>query len=192
MSTGVQGARARNLRTVGALAMLFLLPLLLSFWMYYGARWSPASRTNHGELLQPVRALPLAQGFDAGVLQGKWSLVYVGRGSCDAACRHALVVMRQTRLSLNNEMTRVNRVFLADGECCDRQFLQRQHPGLIVLDASEAAAQPLLRAFPQTGRADSVFIVDPLANLVMRFDAQGDPKGLLQDLQKLLKLSHIG
>ena len=37
-----------------------------------------------------------------------------------------------------------------------------------------------------------IFIVDPLGNLMMRFDARQEPKGLLSDLQKLLKLSHIG
>ena len=30
--------RMRNLRMLGVLAALFLLPLLLSFWMYYGDR----------------------------------------------------------------------------------------------------------------------------------------------------------
>jgi hypothetical protein len=37
-----------------------------------------------------------------------------------------------------------------------------------------------------------VFVVDPLGNLMMRFDVAQNPKGLLQDLEKLLKLSHIG
>ena len=37
-----------------------------------------------------------------------------------------------------------------------------------------------------------LFIVDPLGNLVLRYDVRQSPKGLLSDLQKLLKLSHIG
>ena len=37
-----------------------------------------------------------------------------------------------------------------------------------------------------------LYIVDPLGNLMMRFDARQNPKGLLSDLKKLLKLSHIG
>ncbi len=41
--------------------------------------------------------------------------------------------MRQTRLSLNNNMTRVDRVFLTTGSCCAREFLAKEHPGLIVL-----------------------------------------------------------
>ncbi len=41
-------------------------------------------------------------------------------------------------------------------------------------------------------RQHTLFIVDPLGNLVMRFDVRTDPRGLLDDLKKLLKLSHIG
>jgi len=41
-------------------------------------------------------------------------------------------------------------------------------------------------------RADTLFIVDPLGNLMMRHDASHTTKDLLSDLKKLLKLSHIG
>jgi hypothetical protein len=37
-----------------------------------------------------------------------------------------------------------------------------------------------------------IFIVDPLGNLMMRFDARTNPKGLHEDLVRLLKLSNIG
>ena len=184
--------RARNLRTVGALAALFILPLALSFWMYYGGGWQPAAHTNYGELLRPVRPLPL-DGWPAGkVLTQKWSLVYLVSGPCEERCRNALIVMRQTRLSLNQEMQRVNRVLIAGPGCCDDALLQREHAGLLVLDAGSAGAREVIQVFPAGQRADSIFLVDPLGNLVMRYDDRSNPKGLLQDLKKLLKLSHIG
>ncbi len=192
MNEPARDLRARNLRTVGALAALFLLPLLLSFWMYYGGGWQPAARTNYGELLQPVRPLPL-EAWPAGKqLAQKWSLVYLADRECDERCRQALHVIRQTRLSLNNEMDRVSRFVLATGGCCEGEYLSREHPGLIVLDATAPAAQAALRVFPVADRARSIFIIDPLGNLVMRFDVRDNPNGLLQDLKKLLKLSHIG
>jgi len=184
--------RARNLRTVGALAALFVLPLVLSFWMYYGGGWQPSGHTNNGELLQPVRPLPLDRWPEGKVLTEKWSLVYIATGGCDERCRNALVVMRQTRLSLNQDMQRVNRVLIANHGCCDETFLQREHAGLLVLDADSNGASDALQVFPAGQRADSIFLVDPLGNLVMRYDDRTDPKGLLQDLKKLLKLSHIG
>ncbi len=50
----------------------------------------------------------------------------------------------------------------------------------------------LVAAFPAADRERSLYIVDPLGNLVMRYDTRDTPKGLLDDLKKLLKLSHIG
>jgi hypothetical protein len=190
--------RSRNLRMLAGLAALFLLPLVLSFWMYYGTSWRPASHVNHGELITPARPLPAAK---LAILMGaprsgtlfhrNWSIVYIGAGQCDDNCRNALYVMRQTRLALNNEMTRIDRVFLVTASCCDREFLAREHDGMVVVDASGPEAGALLKVFPDA-REHSLFIVDPLGNLMMRFDTQQNAKGLLQDLQKLLRLSSIG
>jgi cytochrome oxidase Cu insertion factor (SCO1/SenC/PrrC family) len=192
--------RSRNLRMLALLAGLFLLPLAIAFLMYYGTDWRPARTVNHGELISPVRSLPAAHlqpavtpdTAPAELFHRKWSLVYVGDGRCEDACRQALYVMRQTRLSLNNEMNRVDRVFLATSQCCAREFLAQEHPGLLVLDATGTEANDLLGVFPVNEREQSLFIVDPLGNLMMRYDVRQNPKGLLQDLKKLLSLSHIG
>ena len=50
----------------------------------------------------------------------------------------------------------------------------------------------MLALFPVAGRATQLFIVDPHGNLMMSYDARTDPKGLREDLKKLLNLSHIG
>jgi hypothetical protein len=201
--------RVRNLRMLAVLAGLFLLPLLLAFYMYYQTDWRPVKRVNHGTLISPVRPLPPVHlqhvslsGADPepaamtpespGELRSKWSIVYIGAGNCDEPCRQALYVMRQTRLSLNNDMSRVNRVFLTTGNCCALEFLAHEHPGLMVMDATSADGMRLLRNFPAEGRPYSLFIVDPLGNLMMSYDSRQNPKGLLEDMRKLLRLSHIG
>jgi hypothetical protein len=199
MSNPSADLRARNLRTLAVLAGLFFLPLAASFWMYYGTDWRPARRVNHGELITPARPLPTLElpaavekmPVQKDVFRHKWLLVYVGDGRCDQMCRDALYVMRQTRLALNNEMTRVARVFLVTADCCDRAFLEREHPGLGVLDATGAAGATVLAPFPPE-RDHWLFIVDPLGNLMMTYDLRQNPKGLREDLKKLLSLSHIG
>ena len=190
------------------LVLLFFAPLLLAFVLYYGSGWRPIGRTNHGELIEPARTLPLvalpqvalapgaAPGGDAltaaDVLTGKWSLIYVNSGDCNADCRNTLYFMRQTHLGLANLAARVQRVFLVTADCCDRDYLAREQPGLITLNADGAAAAPLLAQFPPERRASSIFVVDPRGNLMLRYDAHDDPKGLRNDLKKLLTLSHIG
>lgn len=188
MSPAAPPAQSRR-RVLLLLALVFLMPLLLSFVLYYGSGWRPAARTNHGVLIEPARALPLAATAVPG---GKWSLVYIGRGDCDADCRDTLHYMRQTHLGLANLVPRVQRVFLVSANCCDRDYLAREQPGLITLNADDAAGAALLAQFPPERRASTIFIVNPHGNLMMRYDAHQDPKGLREDLKKLLDLSHIG
>jgi hypothetical protein len=193
MNASLQAVRARNLRTVALLAALFLIPLLLAFCMYYGASWRPAQRTNHGELILPVRNLPRASAaYGATTFTHAWSLVYVGAGACDDVCKGALYVMQQTQLGLNHDMHRVQRVFLATGPFDMQESFVHEHPGLIVIHAAGPETEELVRQFPEDGRAHAIFIVDPLGNLMMGFDTRENPKGLREDLIKLLTLSNIG
>jgi hypothetical protein len=194
----MQDPRARGRRTLLILAAMFFTPVIVAFALYYSGVWRPAGSANKGELIQPARPLNVAglrepdgDAAPDAVLAGKWTLIYIGDGACDDACKRALVFGRQSRLALNNEMTRVQRVFLATGNCCDNAYLAAEHPGLIALDASTPEAQALLAQFPPD-RANTLFIVDPLGNLMMRHDSIQTTKGLLSDLKKLLKLSHIG
>lgn len=179
-------------RTLLLLLALFGLPLAVSFFLYYATGWRPEGTSNHGELFSPVVVLD-GEGVGEAVepLKGKWSMLVVGDGTCDEDCRRALVFARQTRLSLNKEMDRVARVFLPTGGCCDRAYLDGEHPGLKVIDGM-AGREDLLARIPAQDREHSVFVVDPLGNLVLRYDSREDPKGFLSDMKKLLKLSHIG
>lgn len=179
------------------LAALFLAPLAISFFMYYGhTGLQPTKRVNRGELFQPARPLPplqltLADGTPApkDLLRHHWTVLYVGAGECDERCRTALHDSRQVRLALDREMTRVQRVFVASGACCDLEFLTREHPDLRVVRADPAAASllPLLDATP-----GSLYVIDPLSNLILHYAPDVPPKGLLEDLKRLLKLSQIG
>jgi hypothetical protein len=172
------------------LVALFFLPVATSFFLYYVVKWRPAAGTSHGELYAQAKPLPASS---APLAAGKWTLLYVGGGACNEDCRRSLVFGRQTRLSLNQDMIRVARVFIATADCCDRQYLDTQHQGLVVVDAAaDPALASVIAAVPAADRQHSLYVVDPLGNLVMRYDTRTEPRGLLDDLKKLLKLSHIG
>ncbi len=195
----------RGRRQLLLLAALFFVPLAIAFWMYYGpSGWRPSGDASKGDLIDPARplaamALTTTDGTQTqpDFLRGKWSLVYVGDGLCDDRCRKALYLTRQSRIALNKDMDRVQRVFLVTGRCCDRGFLAEEHPDLVVARVDDDAAAALLEPFPTYGGvpladAGRIFIVDPLGNLLMSYAATAPDKALLTDMKKLLRLSHIG
>ena len=194
----MEDSRRRGRRMFLVIAALFLLPVAIAFALYYGNVWRPSGSSSKGALITPARplvtaGLRLPDGTAAGadVLLGKWSIVYVGDGTCSENCRASLVYARQSRLSLNNEMSRVQIVMLASEHCCE-PAIEQHVPGIRMFDASSEEAAALLAQFPDEQRSRSLFIVDPLGNLMMRHEAAGTSKDLLADLKKLLKLSHIG
>jgi hypothetical protein len=195
----------RGRRQLLLLAALFFVPLAIAFWMYYGPTgWRPSGDASKGDLIDPARPLAALALTTAGgtqtqpdFLRGKWSMVYVGDGLCDERCRKALYLTRQSRIALNKDMDRVQRVFLVTGRCCDRAFLAQEHPDLIVARVDDAASAALLEPFPAYGGvpladAGRIFLVDPLGNLLMSYAPTAPDKALLTDMKKLLRLSHIG
>jgi hypothetical protein len=194
----------RGRRQLVLLAALFFVPLAVAFWMYYGPTgWRPSGDASKGDLIDPARplaalALTTADGTQTkpDFLRGKWSLVYVGDGLCDDRCRQALYLTRQSRIALNKDMDRVQRVFLVTGRCCDRGFLAQEHPDLVVARVDDDTSAALLEPFPTYGvplaDAGRIFIVDPLGNLLMSYAPTAPDKALLTDMKKLLRLSHIG
>jgi cytochrome oxidase Cu insertion factor (SCO1/SenC/PrrC family) len=194
-----QGAENRQRRVLVGLALLFFAPLGLAFYLYYGyGAWRPGGRVNAGELIEPARplpplALPLlgAGNTSPDFLKGKWTLLYVEPAACGQACRKDLYNMRQVRLALDRDMNRVQRVLIADVDCCDAKELREQHPDLVAIRASAADA-PLRALLPHRDDAPHFYLIDPLGNLMMCYSADANAKGMLEDLKRLLQLSSIG
>jgi hypothetical protein len=196
------GQDRRHRRQLIGLALLFFGPLGLAFYLYYGPAWHPVGHVNSGDLIVPARPLPplslprLDSGqTDPAFLKGKWTFLYVTSGPCGPSCLTRLYDTRQVRLALDRDMNRVQRVFIGDAGCCEFKVLREQHPDLIEIRASAAAA-PLLALLPKDeaspGHAPRVYLIDPLGNLMMSYAAEAKPKGMLEDMKRLLRLSSIG
>jgi len=182
--------RSKFLLLVG----LFAVPVVAAYLSYFGLR--PAGHTNYGELI-PVTPLQHTAGaahdgtaLDIETLRGKWVMVHVGPSRCDATCSQQLYLMRQTRIALGKEQSRIERMWVqTDASAVDPALLQ-EHPGLQVWRPTDAA---FAAQFPAAeSPADHIYLVDPLGNLMLRFPAQAEPKLMLKDLKLLLKASQVG
>ncbi|MGH6913028.1 MAG: hypothetical protein ACREVN_02945 [Gammaproteobacteria bacterium] len=178
------------------LALLFLGPLALAWYLYFGTPdLRPQESVSHGTLVQPPVPLTALEGPDGPLLRDVWTLVYIGASPCGDPCRKALHDTRQVHRALGRRYDRVGRLYLQAGSDEIPSALRAQHPDLTVMriDAQDSA---LLEAFPSTDgtplNARRIYIVDPLGNLMMFYSPDADPSGLLDDLERLLRLSHIG
>jgi len=188
-----------------ALAAIFFGPVGIAFWMYYGGHWIPGHQVNHGDLIEPTRPLPAVSGLPTpagqpvgdGFLHRQWNLIYVVADHCDERCRADLAEIKKVRLAMDHERDRVHRVLLGLNGCCTSAEIGPADPDLTVAYVDSEVGQQLLTALPTAdgmtpAQSRAVYVVDPLGNLVMRFPADRDRKGLIKDLDKLLRLSHIG
>jgi cytochrome oxidase Cu insertion factor (SCO1/SenC/PrrC family) len=185
--------RRGRLKALG-IFLVCLVPFVAAYVTYYF--WRPESRMNYGELL-PAQALPDALGTKpdgtalvAADLRGKWVLVQADSGSCAEPCLKKLYSMRQVRLAQGKNFERVERVWLVLDDVAPKVAEPRLTEGVLVVRPSDRG---VLAPFPAEGDVrDHLYLVDPLGNVMLRFPKDADPKRVLKDLQRLLKVSQVG
>lgn len=180
----------------------FAIPLATA-WLLVG-RWQPGSSVEHGELLnpaQPLKQLRFAsledQSLDRTALSGHWVMIYASSAQqCESACKTALYDMRQVRIALGKDIERVKTLLLLDGlpDAGLRQWLTAEHAAMTVGVADAITRTELNHPFTgSSGTAKEwIYLLDPLGNLLMRYPVTVEPRGMLKDLQRLLRLSKIG
>ena len=189
MSNNKKIARART-----KLVLLLLVlgsPFILAYVAFYF--WKPSGSVNYGELM-PTKPVPLAGLRElapgaANAIKDKWLLLTVGSGKCEAACVQKLYLMRQVRTAQGKYLDRVARVYVVDDGSV---------PGADVMTALEgtallAATPEFLRALPAVGdRRVHIYLIDPIGNLVLRYPANPESRGMIKDLARILAVSKLG
>lgn len=197
--------RKRRLQLIAIFA-IFIVPVAGSWLLFYTVDLGSLTKGNHGDLVQPVRPLPLTdftglQGetVAAELLRGDWTLLQLGAGPCDQVCRDNLFKTRQVHARLNKDMNRVQRVMIQLNayDAGDQEYYRTQQPELTRVSVDPQRVADFLAAFsfpeaPDPVRSGRVFLVDPMGNLMMWYRAEQEPSGLLKDLTRLLKYSQAG
>jgi len=181
-------------RTLTLLALVCTAPVVASYVAYYWLR--PETRTNYGELLQAA-SVPELEGtrldgapFRLSELHGRWIVLIAAGMECDATCERKLYATRQARTIQGREQDRIVRVLLQPkGAAPLPTELSAAHPGMIVVrgDSQQWQALP-----GPGGAAANVYLIDPHGNLVLRYAADPDIRGLAKDLERVLRASRIG
>lgn len=186
-------ARNKSLVSLWLIIAVAATPVAASYLVYFF--WPPEHTVNYGELLEPTplpdAALTLADGtpFAFSRLKGKWVLVTVDSGNCDAYCDKKLYYMRQVRLAQGRNMERIERAWLIGDSASPRAETLARYQGTWTIRAGGG----FLRRLPAwDALSDHIFVIDPLGNLMMRYPRDPDPRRMIRDLTRLLRASRVG
>ena len=183
------GPRAKLL----LLCALFAAPIAASLFAYKFMHLAPTA--NYGELLLPPAALsehPLARAdgsvFRFAELKDRWILVASDSGACTGPCAAKVHAIRQVRLALGHNASRVARVFVVD------DLAAPDSPAFAPVEDLVIALTPRGLALPPGATNDRahIYLIDPRGNVMMRWPGNPEMRGMLKDLERLLKASQIG
>ncbi len=157
--------------------------------------------TQHFSLDEPgARPLKwdlLTAGADKEVSESKWVLLVTGDQDCSETCQHALYTVRQVNIALGKEAERVTRVLVSNQEVNTLpNHIAEQHPRLSLATSEVGVLQQFaterVSHDAEAAHRWNIWVVDPLGNVILRYEADRHGKDILKDMKRLLKLSNIG
>jgi hypothetical protein len=183
----------RNRFKLILLFLLFFAPAVLAWLLVLGG-WRPAGASHHGMLIQPpvpVAELPLTSGTQAPVdvrtFDGRWSMLLITAGPCEASCEYALDRLMRVHIALNKDADRVRLLLVLPQAVPTPPGLP---DNLAVLQLPPAMAAELAGGAASAEIQPAVHLVDPYGFRMMQYPSPLDAQGLLKDLRRLLRLSN--
>ena len=189
-----------------AILAIFIVPFIGANILFEQKREDgDVTLSSNGELIWP--AVPLEdfsiddsrndETVDLGWLKQRWTLAYFPSGACGEVCEKNIYHMRQIHTALGKEAHRLQRLAVAGDVDSVGASVGNEYPGLLLVNGATSGADQLIGQFDSALREmpkqqDSMYLIDPLGNLMMRFSPDLDPKGVLKDIKRALRASQIG
>ena len=198
--------RNKGRRDFLLLVAVFFLPIIIVLVLYFNLdKWDIGGERNHGDLIQPPRqlediALTDIQGepFRFSDVRDKWLMIHFGQAVCNQKCRDELYLMRQIRLAQGGDRQRIVRIHISTGGEPKESLrnVLAEHPGLKVVYGDASDLQKIIDQFQHDVGAgpavQDMYLADPRGFLMMSYPEGYDPKGMIKDLERLLKFARSG
>ena len=189
--------RAKNSKFSGYLLIaVFVTPLLIAIAMYtLRNHLAIVKPVSHGQLIHPAQPIEeFAVAFTAGnssglnFLKSKWTYLFYAPGKCGLECEAALFKLRQTKIAAGRESNRIQSIMIVDRRHVNHQILARYEK----IKAGQLLKMQLENQNQLMLEPGVIYLIDPNANIMMKYDDLATSRGLLKDIKKLLRVSNIG
>jgi hypothetical protein len=192
------------------IAAMFILPLVLAWLMQSGAiDFKPESARNLGDLVEPpvpadweeslifVPAINNASRDELSVFFDRhWVILHVIPSPCPSSCLEAISALRQIHKASGRNQSRIRIALLLQSdnhpETISRVgeiyhlFQLAENPNGNIRSILEDVANNF-----STRAEGSSYLIDPIGNIMMFYEAGSDPNNLKNDLKRLLTWSKL-
>jgi len=184
---------SRQQLTLLGIFALFLGPVVLvilmrsSWWQY-----QPEGMKNLGHLVQPPVSLTLDNTAET---EGKWLVLYVLDQPCADACIERISTLRQIHRAAGRNADHMAIVLLTSTQVAPelRARLESIYPLFnIVVDPGGSALgvlETVNAGIAADGAGIRTYVLDPMHNVVLAYEASAAPSDIHKDLKRLLKYS---
>jgi hypothetical protein len=183
-----------NRITIVAVFLVFFAPVIVAVLMHSDwFEWRPAETRNHGELLQPphpLKTFTLAdqegEPFERSDLLDQWQLLHVIDNACDESCLESLYWLRQVRRSQDRHQLEVDILLVTPAAISPETRSEIDALEADIRIIAESAGRALLDLLPAEDSKPVSYILDPGANIILRYPEGTDYNGMRRDLRRLL------
>ena len=173
---------------------LFTAPFIASWYLVFYTDFKKNDiGVQNGSLIHPVIEVGAIEAIAIGdetkqKLLGKWTLTGFVSAGCDADCEKLLYTLRQTRLALGKNLDKVGRLVLTDSD--EVLGYEEEYKGQKVVNDPEEYGR-LMNKFREIENFDAndIYLIDPYGFIMMRYDRSMNPKGIIKDVERLIKNS---
>jgi peroxiredoxin len=190
------------------IAALFILPLVLAWLMWTGViDYKPGAVRNLGKLVQPPVPVDLANNLVMATadnspdlenalpsFQGHWLILHAVPSPCPPGCMEAITGLRQVHKASGRNQTRIRiALLLQDIHEPETVMAAREVYNLFTLVEDpqgeiDTTLEQIATRFSSTVSGSS-YLIDPIGNIMMYYEAGSDPNDLKKDLKRLLTWS---
>lgn len=182
-----QPKRKRVALKLLVLLLISVAPLIGALFLYQMRDSVIFLSKNHGTLITPSLTLEEI-GVENAPGTGRWLLAYYTDKPCDAQCHVVFEHFSVIEQSLIKDKPRLGTLLLSNNPII-QDTLPKEPTDILQAQIQHYPLPPQL--LPYT-HSTAIWLIDPLGNIILRYEPSALDNRLLLDLRYLLKVSQIG
>lgn len=183
------------------LLLTFIVPMAAAYWLY--SIGGTEHTVNKGEFVKnSVQLMDLGLTTDEGkgvteeALYGNWHMMFFMNDRCDKKCEETIYSMRQIKTSFHKDSDRITNLLIHFDRNINAEFKEKIKTHYANFERYYADKEMFNRALGYAGDdlmdKSIIFVVDPIGNVILKYDAGKGAKDIISDIKRLLKASQIG